>query len=113
GVALDGRVEEGLELGEGDDLVEALPNLGPAHAEDGAVEEDVLPSGELRVEARPDLQQRADPSGHIRPPGARLGDPREDLQQGALPGAVMTDQADDLAVLDRDREVAQRPQRLL
>ena len=57
GVALHRRVEELLDLGERDDLVELARDLGAAHAEDGAVEEDVLAAGQLRVEAGADLEQ--------------------------------------------------------
>ena len=64
-VALHRRVEEALDLGELDDLVEAGADLGPAHAEDRAVEEDVLAPGQLRVEAGADLEQRADPAGDV------------------------------------------------
>ena len=105
-VALDRRVEEALDVGEGDDLVEAAADLGAAHAEDRAVEEDVLAAGQLGVEAGPDLEQRADAAGHVGPARGRLGDPREDFQQRALAGAVVADQADDFAVLDRQRDRA-------
>ena len=49
-----------LDLGELDDLVELPPHLPVGHAEDGAVEEDVLPAGQLRVEPGPDFEQAAD-----------------------------------------------------
>ena len=38
-------------------------DLGSPHAQDGAVEIDVLAPGQLRVEPGADLQQRADPPG--------------------------------------------------
>ena len=60
GVVLDGRVEELLDFGEGDDLVELAVDLGALHAEDRAVEIDVLAAGELGMEAGADLEQRAD-----------------------------------------------------
>ena len=41
-VALDRRVEEAADLAELDDLVELALDLRPRHAEDGAVEVDVL-----------------------------------------------------------------------
>ena len=41
-VALDRRVEKFLDLGKGDDLVELRPDLRPRHAQDGAVQIDVL-----------------------------------------------------------------------
>ena len=50
-VVLDRRVEELLDLGERDDLVELALDLGPPHAEDGAVQVDVLAAGELGMEA--------------------------------------------------------------
>src|SRR5882757_1508905 len=50
GVALDGHVEELLDLGKSDDLIEFAADLRAAHAQDAAVEEDVLAAGELGVE---------------------------------------------------------------
>ena len=58
GVALHRRVDELLDVGELDDLVELAFDLGLAHAEDRAVQVDVLASGQLGVEAGADLQQR-------------------------------------------------------
>ena len=40
---------------------------------------DVFPAGELGMEARADLQQRADPAMDLRPPLRGLGDARNDL----------------------------------
>ena len=65
-VALDGRVDEPLDLGELDDLVELALDLPPLHAEDRAVEEDVLAARQLGMEARADLEQRADAAPHAR-----------------------------------------------
>ena len=62
GVALHRRVEELLDLGEGDDLVELAGDLGLPHPEDRAVEVDVLAAGQLGVEAGADLQERGDPA---------------------------------------------------
>ena len=45
GVALHRRVEEPLDLGEGDDLVELATDFGPLHPQDGAVEENILAAG--------------------------------------------------------------------
>ena len=44
------------------------------------------------------------------PAGRRLGDAGEDLQQRRLPRAVAADDADDLAALDLEGDVAQRPE---
>ena len=59
-IALDRRVDELLDLGEVDDGVELARDLLAAHAEDGAVEEDVLAAGQLAVKAGADFEQRAD-----------------------------------------------------
>ena len=59
-IALDRRVEELLDLGEGDDLVELAADLGAGHAEDRAVEIDVLAAGQLGMKAGADLEQARD-----------------------------------------------------
>ena len=56
-VALDRRVEELLDLGERDDFVELAADLGAGHAQDGAVEKDVLPAGQLGMKAGADFEQ--------------------------------------------------------
>jgi hypothetical protein len=73
-----------LELGEGDDLVEALADLGAREALDRAVQEDVLAAGEVRVEAGAELEQRADrpPRGRAR---GRLDDPGDERSSVVLP----------------------------
>ncbi len=74
GVALHRRVDELIHLGEGDDLVEAAFDLGLAHAQDGAVEVDVLATSQFRVEAGADFQQAADAAVEDDPTARRRGD---------------------------------------
>ena len=100
GVPLDRGVEEPLNLGELHDLIEPPADLCPSHPEDRAVEEDVLAPGQIGMEAGAHLEQRADATGHVGAPARGLGDPRDDLQQGRLAGAVVPDQPDDLALAD-------------
>ena len=64
------------------------------------------------MEAGADLQQRADAAVELGAAGGRLRDPREDLQQGALAGAVAADDADDLAALDLEGDVLEGPERV-
>ena len=52
-VALHGRVEKLLDLGKRHDLVELPSDLLPGHSEDGAVQIDVLATGQLWVETSP------------------------------------------------------------
>ena len=98
-VALDRGVEEALDLGERDDLVESALDLGAPHAEDRAVEVDVLAAGELGVKAGADLEQRADTARETARPSVGSVIRDEDLQQRALAGAVAADDADHLAFL--------------
>ena len=66
-VGLDRRVDEVLQLGELDDLVEALLDLALRQAEHDAVDEDVLAAGDLGVEAGAELDQRRDAAVDRRP----------------------------------------------
>src|SRR5581483_9851544 len=108
-VALQRRVEEPLHAGEGDDLLEPALDLPPLHAEDGAVEVDVLAPRELGVEARADLEQGAHAPAGARQARGGLGDARQDPQQRALAGAVEADHAEHLAPVDVQVDVAQGP----
>ncbi len=67
-VALHRRVDELLDLRERDDLVELARDLARAHAQDRAVQEDVLAPGQLGMEAGADLQQAADPAADLGAP---------------------------------------------
>ena len=64
-VALHRRVEELLDAGELGDLRQLGLDLAALHAEDRAVQEDVLPPGELGVEAGSDLEQAADAAADL------------------------------------------------
>ena len=67
-----GPVDRVLELGEGDDLVEALADLRALEAVDRAVQEDVLAPAEVGVEAGAELEQRADPAADLDAPDVGL-----------------------------------------
>ena len=103
-------MDQWLDLGEVDDLVQLTIDLRLLHAEDGAVEIDVLPPGQLGMGAGADLQQAADAPADFDLAGGGGGDAREDLEQGALAGAVAADDAEDLALLDLEADVAQGPE---
>ena len=74
-IALHRRVET-LDLGEGDDLVELPPDLRPPHAQDHAIEKDVLAASQLRVKAGAHFEQAPHPAGqrHLAPVGSVIGD---------------------------------------
>ena len=108
GITLHRRIEELLHARKIDDRVELAGDLLAPHAEDGAVEIDVLASGQLGMKAGADLEQAADAAVQIDLARARLGDAAEDLQQRALARAIAPDDADDLTLLDVEADVAQR-----
>ena len=66
-------------------------------AEQQGVEEDVLAAGQLVVEAGAELEDRRDPPAHRDRSAGRAEDPRDHLEQRALAGAVVADDADGLA----------------
>src|SRR5262249_31354579 len=105
--------QELLELGEGDDLVEFAVDLGLPHAEDDAVEIDVLAAGELGVESGADLQERGEPAAEPGGTRGRFDDPAEDLQEGGLAGPLAADDSDDLAPPDPEGDVLQGPERVV
>src|SRR5690606_7595886 len=109
-VVLHRGVDELADLREVDDFVELTVDLHPPHAEDRAVEIDVLSTRELGVEAGADLQQRANasPQPHLTPGGLR--DAREDLQQGALARPVAADEPHDFARPHLEGNVFQSPE---
>ena len=59
------QVDEVLELGERDDLVQLLAHVRAREAVDRAVQEDVLAAGEVGVEAGAELEQRADAAADV------------------------------------------------
>ncbi len=67
GVGLHRRVDEFLQLGEVDDLVEPLLDLASGEAEHDAVDEDVLASRDLGVKAGAQLDERGDAALDARP----------------------------------------------
>ena len=61
------------------------------------------------MDAGPHLDERADLALGVDPAGVRVHDAGDDLEQRRLAGAVGADEADRLARLDLERDVAQHP----
>src|SRR5215472_6896721 len=110
GIALDRGVEEFLDVGKGDDLIEFFADLGAAHTEDRAVEIDVLAAGQFGVKAGADFEQARDAAAERDPPGSRFGDTAQNFQKGALAGAVAADDAQNVALLDLEADILERPE---
>src|SRR5258706_12954625 len=92
--AFDGGVEKTADLGEGDDLLEIVLDLGVLHAEDGAIEVNVLAAGQLTVKAGSHLEQTPHAAVKARTALGRLRDTGEDLQQSGFSGAVAADDSE-------------------
>ena len=108
GVGAHGAVDELLEPGELDDLVEAATDLLLGEPEDDAVDVDVLASAELGMEPGAQL----DEGGHaaLRRDATDVGpvDPGDDPDQRALAGPVPADDPQGRAPRDGEADVAQR-----
>ena len=108
-VSLHRCVEEAFHAGECDDLVELSSDVASVHSEDRAVEVDVLPAGQLGVETGPHLQQGADSPASSRDTGRRIRNPRQKLQQRALPRTVAADHTERLALGKLEVHASKRP----
>ena len=109
-VALERSVEELRNPGELHDVIKATPYVAAAHAQDRPVQVNVLAAGQLGMKPRAHLEQRADASARPRDAGRRLGNPRENPEEGALARSVRPDDAHDLTFLDCQRNVLQGPE---
>ena len=102
GVRAHRQVDELFEAGEGDDLVQLLAHVRTFEAVDRTVQEDVLASGQVRVEAGAELEERAHASA-----GGRLDDSGDQPQQRRLSRPVAADETDRTAGFDPEGDVAQ------
>src|SRR3954465_12761901 len=108
-VAFYRGVDELLDLGERDDLIQFARDLRLFHAQDGAIQEDVVAAGQFRVKPGSDFEERSHAPPDIHAAQRRFGDAGENFQQRALAGAVSADDADYFSALDFERYVFQGP----
>ena len=109
-IPLHRRVDELLDAGELDDLVELGADFGFGHPENGAVQKDVLAPAQLGMEPGADLEERCDATADSYLAACGLGDAAENFQQGALASSITTDNSHNLAGLDIERHIAQGPE---
>ena len=76
----------------------------PVEPEQGAIQVHVLAPAGVRVEARPNLEHRSDPSCHTAGTRRRRDNPRDDLQQRRLASPVAPDNSEPLARVDGLRQ---------
>lgn len=106
GVGFNRLLDEGADIGEFFDLGELAIHLVAADAENGAGEVDILAARKLGVEARTEFEERGDAAADVTLAFGGLERAGENLQEGALTGAVATDDAEGLAFRDAERDVA-------
>jgi len=109
-VPLHRCIQELLYLSELHNLIELRIDLPLLHTQDGTIEVDILAARQFRMEARAHLQQTAHPATEDHFPLGGVGYAGEDLQQGGFACAVTADDADDLAAVDGEIDVAQGPE---
>ena len=108
-VSFDGGVDISFTAAEVDNLVQFAGNLGFGHTKDGAVEEDVFPSGHLLVESRTHFEQGADTSPCTNGASSGAGDFGEYLEQGAFACTIPPDNPNNVALLHLEVDVAESP----
>ena len=108
-VALHRGVQVTFASAEVHDLVELAGNLAAAHAHDGAVHVDVLAAGHFGMEARAHLEEARDAALGSDDSGGGSGHAAEQLEEGALAGAVAADDAHDVALFHLEVDVLEGP----
>ena len=108
-IALNRGVDIPFAAAEVNDLIELGLDLCAAHAQDSSVHEDILPTGHLAMEAGADFQQGADTAVGTDSTSGGACDAGEELEKCRLTGTVLADDADDVALLDLEVDVAEGP----
>jgi hypothetical protein len=109
-VDLDRGVDELLEPAEGDDLVHRGVDLLAGHAQDRAVEIDVVAPGHLGVEAGTEFQHRGDAAVRDDRAVGRPVDTGDQLEQGRLARTVVPDEREGLAPGDVQADALEGPE---
>ena len=109
-VRLHRSIDERADLGELDDRRGQLGHLPRVDPEERPHQVDVVATGQLHLEAGPEGQQGGHPAVGDDVALARLEDTGQGQQQGALAGAVGTDDRERLALGQAERQVADRPE---
>src|SRR5262249_21354841 len=111
-VMLNRRVYEFFDFGKSHNLVKFLTNFALHHAENGAIEVNVLSASQFRMETSADLQQARDPTAQQNPAFRRLSNTAEDLEQRTFAGSISPNDADDLALLHLEAHILECPELL-
>jgi hypothetical protein len=113
GVSFHRRVQKLFDFRKGDDLIELALDLAPAHAQDGAIEEDIISAGKLRMETGADLKETPYSAAKVGAARRRFRDAGKDFQQSGFAGAVPADDTYSLTRLDLKADILEGPKVLL
>ena len=104
-VALDGGVDVSLHLAVIDNFVESAADLPFTHSKYRPVEVYVFPARKFGMEACSDFQQGCDSTFDPDLSGGGMGDPGEEFQECAFPGAVFTNDGHGLTLADGEVDI--------
>jgi hypothetical protein len=107
GVGLHWLVDEGTDVGKGNDVLQLGLDVRTGKPQDRGVEEDVFPAGELGVEASAEFQEGGNAAVDADGARRRSEGAAEKLEQGGLASAVLPDDAEDLTVGHFEADVVQ------
>src|SRR6185437_3736766 len=106
------HIQEGANTGEVHYAVQLGADLIAAHAENRAIQVDVLSSSQLRMETSPHFNQRGQPASDLDLPVRRSGNTGQQLEDGALPRTIVPNDSDRFATSHGKADVPQRPKLL-
>src|SRR5215813_2012588 len=98
------RLDEVAHAGEIDDALELRADLTPTHPENRSAQIDVLAAAQLRVKSGPDFDQRGQPPRNRDFTRRLRRDVRQQLENCALAGPVVTDDPDRFTAGDLERD---------
>src|SRR5262245_46880007 len=110
GVALHWCIQEPLDVSESHDFVKFSTNLHALHSQDGSVEVDVISTGQFGMKTCPYFQQTSYSAMDLSPAGGRLNNTRKNLEQGAFPCPVTSNDPNDFAAFYFKRHILQSPE---
>src|SRR6185369_7069406 len=106
---LNRRIEKFFGLCKGDDLVKLSLDLSPLHAENCAIQENVFPSSQLRVETGSHFQQTTDTTVQSNSTFCRPGDLREYLEKRRLTRTIASDYSNNFSRRYLKTYIIERP----
>jgi hypothetical protein len=109
GVMLHRRVNELFNFREGHDAIELAVDVLGSHAQNCAVQIDILAPCQFSVKTCTDFQERTNPPIQVCHTGGWLRNAGENLEESALAGAVSTNDAHNFARLNLKRDILESP----